>query len=238
MNLSRYRDRRTAGRILANMLQPVMHSGTVVLALPRGGVGVAVEVAAAFGAPLDVFIVHRLAPAEAPDQVVGAVTSRGVCVLNRSVLQETEIDPASLAEAIANERERVEQREVYYRGFREPVEIANHPVVLVTDGIVNSVTLRAAVAAVRKQAATWVTIAAPVGSPEICDQLSQEAEEVICPLRPDPFFSVGLSYEQFPRLTDERVCDLLNEAEAVRLDRASAAFDDSFSAPYLGGSRF
>jgi len=238
MNLVRYRDRRSAGKALAQALEPVMQPDAVILALPRGGVHVAVEVAAAFAAPLDVFIVHKLAPIESPDQIVGAVTSRGVCVLNRAVLQEVVVDPAALAEAIASERERVEERETLYRGRRRAVSIENKPVVLVADGLPSSVTLRAAVAAIKKQSPSWVVVAAPVGMPEVCEQIGREAEAVVCPLQPDPFFSIGLSYEQFPRLSDDEICDLLDEADTSRILQDTTGSEDSFDTPYFDGARF
>ena len=238
MNFTRYPDRRSAGKALVHALAPLMQPDTVVLALPRGGVCVAVEIALAFDAPLDVFLVHKLAPAEMPDQIIGAVTSRGVCVLNRAVLQTAEIDPGALAEAIACERERVEEREDFYRGVHLSVAIQNRPVVVVTDGIANAITLRAAIAALRKQSPSWLMLAAPVGAPDLCEQLSSEVEELVCPLRPEPFFSIGLSYEQFPRVSDERVCDLLEEAAQTREKPADLDFSDIFSTSYLGGSRF
>ena len=237
MNVMRYRDRASGGRALVRPLTPLMLPGTVLLALPRGGVEVAAEIALATSAPLDVFLVHKLAAITAPDRVVGAVTSRGVCVLNRSVLQEVEPDPAALAEAIACERERVEEREAFFRGNREAIEIEARPVILITDGIANAVTLRAAVAAVRKQSPSCIILAAPVGAPDICSLLAQEVEEVICPLRPDPFFSIGLSYEQFPRVSDERVCDVLFDTTLARQIALAPAPGELLPTPYLDGAR-
>lgn len=206
-----YRDRREGGRALAEALahyrgQPQL----LVLALPRGGVPVAYEVAAALPAPLDVFVVRKLGFPGHEEYAMGAIASGGVRVMNpMHGLQVSERDIERIA---AREQEELERRERLYRGDAGPVPIAGHTVIVVDDGLATGATMRAAALAIRQQGPLHLCIAAPVGARESCEWLAEVSDEVVCPAMPAPFRAVGLWYRDFPQTSDEEVRQLLEQA--------------------------
>jgi predicted phosphoribosyltransferase len=206
-----YDDRQDAGRVLAERLAHLQgHEDLLVLALPRGGVAVGFEVARALHAQLDVFIVRKLGYPGHEEYAMGAIASGGVRVMN--TLPGSGVTPQDVDAAIAREQVELARRERMYRGSREPVAIAGRVVIVVDDGLATGATMRAAVAAIRRQGPQRLVVAVPVGAQETCMQLEKEADEVVCAATPAPLHAVGLWYRNFPQASDDEVKQLLEEA--------------------------
>ena len=207
-----YTDRREAGRELAGRLQEYAgRDDVIVLALPRGGVPVAFEVAAALQAPLDVFLVRKLGTPGHRELAMGAIASGGTRVLNDDVVQWLGIT-AEQIDAIAREEQReLERREAAYRGGRSLPSLTGHIVILVDDGLATGSTMRAAVQAVKQQQPARVIVAVPVGARDTCDELRRSADAVVCARMPTPFSAVGQWYRNFDQTSDEEVRQLLTE---------------------------
>ena len=210
-----YRDRREAGRQLAAKLAAYAgRPDVLVLALPRGGVPVAYEVARALAAPLDIFLVRKLGLPGHEELAMGAVASGGIRVLNKEVVQALRVPEEVIDEVAAEELGELERRERLYRGDRPPPDVRGRTVILIDDGLATGSTMRAAIAALRQQHPARIVVAVPVGAPETCAEFQDEADEAICALTPDPFYAVGLWYGDFTQTTDEEVRDLLEQAGA------------------------
>lgn len=208
MNL--FKDRREAGRQLAKLLD--MYGGrndVVVLALPRGGVPVGFEVASALGAPLDVFVVRKLGVPWQPELAMGAIASGGVRVLDQNILRSARVTTADIDRVTAEESAELARREAAFRGDRPRVELAGKVVVLVDDGLATGSTMRAAVAALRRERPSRIVVAVPVGAPETCDSMRSVADDVICAMMPARFDAVGYWYEDFSQTSDDEVRGLL-----------------------------
>ena len=210
MFVRRFLDRRTAGRELASHLSAYANrSDVLVLALPRGGVPVAFEVATALNAPMDIFLVRKLGTPGHRELAMGAIASGGIRVLNDAVVQWYGI-PQPAIEAVAREEEQeLLRRDREYRGDRPAPDLSGRTVILVDDGLATGSTMRAAVQAVKARRPARVIVAAPVGSPQTCAELSTIADEVVCATTPEPFSAVGEWYEDFDQTTDEEVRQLL-----------------------------
>jgi len=205
-----FRDRSDAGRLLAAKLAAYANRPDVlVLALPRGGVPVAYEVARALNAPLDVFLVRKLGVPGHEELAMGAVATGGVRVLNDQVVGLLRIPDYVIDAVAAWEQQELARREHLYRGERPPPVVRGQTVILVDDGLATGATMHAAIKALRQQQPARIVVAVPTASPETCDQLRAEVDEVICAITPDPFYAVGLWYEDFSQTTDEEVRDLL-----------------------------
>jgi len=206
----RFRDRREAGRLLAAQLSAyAKRPDVLVLALPRGGVPVAAEVASALGAPLDVFVVRKLGVPGHEEYALGAIATGGVRVLNEEVVQALRI-PDRVIDALAGrEQEELARRERVYRGHRPPPDVRGRTVILVDDGLATGATMHAAIRALRQQQPARIVVAVPTASPETCAELKTEVDDIICATTPDPFYAVGLWYEDFSQTTDEEVRELL-----------------------------
>jgi predicted phosphoribosyltransferase len=215
-----FADRREAGRELAKLIPPVAHGeDVVVLALPRGGVPVAYEIARALGATLDVFLVRKLGTPGHPELAMGAIASGGIKVLNDEVVQALRIRPEHIAAVARQEQAELERRDAAYRKGRTLPSLANRVVVLVDDGLATGSTMRAAVEAVKQQRPSRVIVAVPVGAPETCRTLRDTADEVICARMPEPFSAVGQWYRDFSQTTDEEVNVLLDEHRQLSTHR-------------------
>jgi predicted phosphoribosyltransferase len=206
----RFRDRREAGRLLATKLSAYANRPDVlVLALPRGGVPVAAEVARALGAPLDVFVVRKLGVPGHEEYALGAIATGGVRVLNEDVVRALRISDRVIDAVAAREQEELARRERVYRGDRPPLDARGRTVILVDDGLATGATMHAAIRALRQQQPARIVVAVPTAAPETCDELKREVDDVICASTPDPFYAVGLWYEDFSQTTDEEVRELL-----------------------------
>jgi predicted phosphoribosyltransferase len=206
----RFRDRHDAGRLLAAKLAPYANrSDVLVLALPRGGVPVAYEVARALGAPLDVFVVRKLGVPGQEELAMGAVATGGVRVLNPEAVRGLRI-PASVIDAVTEqELQELARRERLYRGDRPPPDVRGRTVILVDDGLATGATMHAAIQALRQREPAHIVVAVPIAAPETCETLRAEVDDVVCAVTPEPFHAVGLWYEDFSQTTDEEVRDLL-----------------------------
>jgi predicted phosphoribosyltransferase len=205
-----FRNRSDAGRLLATKLTAYANRPDVlVLALPRGGVPVAYEVARALGAPLDVFIVRKIGVPGYEELAMGAVASGGVRVLNDHIVSGLRIPEYVIEAVTAWEQQELARRERLYRDDRPPPDVRGRTVILVDDGLATGATMQAAIKALRQQQPARIVVAVPTASPGTCDELRAAADEVICAITPEPFYAVGLWYEDFSQTTDEEVRDLL-----------------------------
>lgn len=206
----RFADRRDAGAALgARLLHLKDHPGVVVLALPRGGVPVAFEVAEALGAALDIFLVRKLGMPGHPEFAMGAIASGGVRVLSDDVIEMYGVSADAIERVARAEQAELERREREYRHDHPPLDLRDKTVILVDDGLATGSTMRAAVEAVRRHEPGRVIVAAPVGAPSTCADFRKIADEVVCAETPEPFSAVGLWYRDFSQTTDEEVRDLL-----------------------------
>jgi putative phosphoribosyl transferase len=206
---SRFRDRVDAGRQLAQALLHHRGTGALVLGLPRGGVPVAAEVAAALDAELDVLVVRKLGVPGHEELAMGAVAGGGLRVLNRDVLARLDLPPQAVEAATARAAEVVAERERAYRGDRPPLVLRNRRVLVVDDGLATGATMRVAVRATTAAGAASVVAAVPVAPPPACRDLRALADEVVCLQTPPSFIAVGAWYEDFSETTDDEVRSLL-----------------------------
>jgi predicted phosphoribosyltransferase len=213
----RFKNRSEAGRFLAERLSAYANRpDTLVLALPRGGVPVAYEVAKALGAPLDVFQVRKLGLPGHEELAMGAIATGGVRVRNPEVVEYLRIPDEVIDEVTARERQELERRERLYREGRPALSPRGRVVILVDDGLATGSTMLAAVLALRQQQPASIVVAVPVAAKQTCEELRTVADEVVCAVTPDPFYAVGLWYEDFSQTTDEEVRELLARAENKR----------------------
>jgi len=210
MRPQRFRNRIDAGRQLAEKLAAYANRpGVLVLALPRGGVPVGFEVARELGAPLDAFLVRKLGVPGYEELAMGAVATGGVRVLNDEIVRGLGISEHEIDAAAARELQELARRERLYRGDRPLPDIAGRTVILVDDGLATGATMRAAIAAVRQQQPARIVVAVPTASPDTCEALKAEADDVVCAMTPEPFLAVGHWYEDFTQTTDDEVRELL-----------------------------
>jgi predicted phosphoribosyltransferase len=208
-----FHDRTAAGRLLADKLAGyAQRPDLLVLALPRGGVPVAFEVARRLGASLDVFVVRKLGVPGQDELAMGAIASGNVRVLNDDVVGYLNIPPDVIEAVAARESQELERRERFYRSGRPLPEIAGRIVILVDDGLATGSTMRAAIKAVRRLEPARIVVAVPVAPPSTCTELGLEVDEVVCLLTPEPFDSVGRWYRNFTQTTDREVQQLLEKA--------------------------
>jgi putative phosphoribosyl transferase len=208
----RYTDRKQAGDLLAQKLLRYRDDpDVIVLALPRGGVPVAFEVARALHAPLDVFIVRKLGLPGHEEFAMGAIATGGVMVMNPDVAG-IHIPEAAIEEVVARERSELGRRELLYRGDRPLLSVENRIVILVDDGLATGSTMLAAATAVRRQQPKRIVVAVPVAAPETCEQFRHVVDEVVCAITPQPFRAVGIWYDNFGQVSDAEVHALLDDA--------------------------
>lgn len=205
-----FHDRTDAGRQLAERLSGYANRNDVVaLALPRGGVPVAYQVASRLAVPLDVFLVRKLGVPGHVELAMGAVAPGGVEVLNHGLIADLGISPATVAEIAAAERIELERRDRVFRGGRPFPELAGKTVIVIDDGLATGATMEAAVTALRRMNPAEIVVAVPVGARETCDRFARLADHVVCLATPASFDAVGLWYEDFSQTTDDEVKELL-----------------------------
>jgi putative phosphoribosyl transferase len=208
-----FRDRTDAGRVLATHLAAYAgRPGVLVLALPRGGVPVAFEVAQALDAPLDVFLVRKLGVPGHEELAMGAIASGGIRVVNPTIVHDLRIGQATIDAVAAREEQELARREAAYRGGRPEPAVAGRTAILVDDGLATGATMRAAITALREQGPRRIVVAVPVAAAVTCDELRREVDEVVCAHAPEMFYAVGTWYADFSPTTDAEIHELLARA--------------------------
>ena len=217
-----FRNRSEAGRLLAGHLKDYAdRADVIVLALPRGGVPVAFEVAEALRAPLDVFVVRKLGVPGQEELAMGAIATGGVRVTNEEVLRHLHISGEVFEAAAARESCELERREREYRGGRPAPDLRGRTVILVDDGLATGSTMRAAARALRELGPARVVVAVPVGAPQTCEEFREEVDEVVCAMTPEPFRGVGQWYDDFTQTSDAEVHELLGRSAPARAKAAA-----------------
>ncbi|MCU1263536.1 MAG: putative phosphoribosyltransferase [Bryobacterales bacterium] len=213
-----FKDRTEAGRVLGGILRAYAHNPEVlVLALPRGGVPVAFEVACTLGAPLDIFLVRKLGVPVQTELAMGAIASGGVRVLNHDVIGSFGISQEEIEAVSGREREELKRRAQAYRGNRPDVDVAGRTAILIDDGLATGSTMRAAVQALREQRPRKIVIAVPVAAAESLAALTREVDQVVSAYTPTPFFSVGRWYHDFSPTMDREIREILRRPMHKRL---------------------
>lgn len=209
-----FRDRTEAGRRLAKRLRSHAGQDVVVLGLARGGLPVALEIARALDAPLDVFVVRKLGAPGQDELAMGAIASGGVRVLNRELIRALGVQQEQIEAIARREQQELERRERAYRAGLPPEPLKGRTVVVVDDGVATGASLRAALEAVALHGAARVVAAVPVAPPDTARALEAYADEVVCLETPEPFYAVSAWYGSFPQLDDEDVREILQSGRA------------------------
>lgn len=205
-----FQDRTEAGRVLADRLAAYAnYPDAMVLALPRGGVPVAFEVAEALNLPLDIFVVRKLGLPGHEEFAIGAIASGGARVLNQDLIRQLSLSDEIIEHIVAREQHELERRERTYRGQRPMLDVRDRTIIIVDDGLATGSSMRAAIAALRQKRPAKLIVAVPVGASVTCSELEALADEAICLETPENFSAVGLWYKDFSQVTDEEVIDLL-----------------------------
>ncbi|WP_415756925.1 phosphoribosyltransferase [Pseudomonas sp. LT1P18] len=206
-------DRAAAGRRLVEPLLEYAHRpDVIILALPRGGVPVAYEVAAALDVRLDLMLVRKLGVPSHQEFAMGAIASGGIKILNEQALRVHPIDPAEFDDVVARETRELLRREQLYRGTRAPVQLKDQVVILIDDGLATGASMMAAIHAVRAHAPSRIVVAVPVAPIETAEALRSEVDELICPILPDWMMSISRWYMDFTQTSDAEVIKLLQRA--------------------------
>ena len=217
-----FEDRADAGRRLASRLGAYTgRKDVIVLGIPRGGVPVALEVAAALGAPLDVFISRKLGVPAQPELAFGAIASGGVRILDEEIVEAVGISDLEIEQVTATARKELERRERTYRGGRPPLSVQGATVILVDDGIATGSSMRAAITALRQMKPERLVIAVPVAPFSTCNRLKSEVDELVCIDTPKYFVAISQFYEDFSQVTDEEVTDLLHRAALPAIQKTA-----------------
>ncbi len=209
-----YDDRYQAGRVLVDSLKNyAKRTDVIVLALPRGGVPVAYEIAHKLSLPLDIFIVRKLGVPGHEELAMGAIASGGITVLNEEIVNLLHISTEAINNIQKSEQEELLRRERVYRGTKPSPELLGKTIILVDDGIATGYTMRAAIAALKQKKPAKLIVAIPVAARSTCEEIAPLVDEIICPMRPVNFYAVGLWYNDFSQTTDEEVVHLLQQHE-------------------------
>lgn len=220
MKINQYADRVEAGRRLAEAARAFAEPEALVLALPRGGVPVAYEVAMALRMPLDIVLVRKLGVPGHDEVAMGAIASGGFRFLNNDYINALKITPEVVSNVIAREEKELQRREALYRGGRPTPHLCNRQVIIVDDGMATGATMRVAIEAVRERGAAEVCMAVPVAPAHSLEGFDQLVEHTICPLALENFQAVSLWYDKFPQTTDEEVIRLLRSGWREELGSA------------------
>lgn len=212
--MDKYHNRQEAGIILAKHLKAITHQeDKIVLALPRGGVPVAFEIAKQLSAPLDVFIVRKLGVPGHEELAFGALATGGAHVFNDEIIQSLQLDDVEIKKVIAKEEKELKRREIAYRDNAPLPKLKGKTVILVDDGIATGATMRVAIQSLRQFSPKKLIVAVPVADYDLSQKLEPLADEFICPLRPKHFYAVGAWYDDFGQTEDEEVHQLLNQSK-------------------------
>ena len=222
--MHRFLNRTDAGRDLAETLDAFRgRPDVLVLALPRGGVPVAFEVAESLGAPLDVFTVRKLGAPMNEEYAIGAIATGGVVAIDEGAVKALAVGGRELEVLIARECRELARRERLYRGDRPLPTVAGRTVIVIDDGLATGSTMQAAVAALRGFGPARIVVAAPVGSRQACAAIRRVADGCVCCITPDPLYGVGQWYDDFTQVSDAEVLELLQRATRRAAPRAGAA---------------
>ena len=202
-------DRWEAGHALAPLLHRFKLEHPVVLGLPRGGVPIAAAIAEDLGAELDVVVARKLGAPESPELAIGAVTANGGQYFNKEIIQQLGVRPDYLEREVARQSEEAQLQEHLFRGPHHHIELEGRVVILADDGLATGATMRAAARSARRRSPSRLIVAVPVGSVEACEALREDADEVVCPHQPEPFWAVGFYYRNFEPVPDEEVTSTL-----------------------------
>ena len=212
--MDKFINRSDAGKILAEALFEYQNQlDVIVLALPRGGVPVAFEIAKILSLPLDIFIVRKLGAPHHKELAMGAIASGGTIIFNEDVISELSISQSAIQEVIQSERQELRRRELLYRGDRPFPTLTGKRIIIVDDGIATGATMRAAISALRKDHPLSIIMAIPVAARSTYEEMSTLVDKIVCPLTPAYFYAVGAWYDEFPQVTDQEVIALLKEVE-------------------------
>jgi len=207
-----FKDRKEAGEVLAECLAAYRDKDALVLGIPRGGVPVAAEVARGLNAEMDIIVARKLGSPDSAELAIGAVTANGGRFLNEEVIRELDVSDTYLARVTEVEMAEARLREERFRRSRPAPTLNDRIVILVDDGLATGATMRAAVRSVRKAMPARLVVAVPVAPPQTCGALRREADEVVCPYQPDPFWAIGLFYQNFAPTEDSEVEGLIRQA--------------------------
>lgn len=209
-----YSGRVEAGRALARHLEEFQGTDAIVIAIPRGGVVVGHEVAAALSLPLDVVIPRKIGAPGQPELAIGAVAvdDQTITILDDDMVRLLRVPKEYIERAVWQEADEIRRRTALYREGRPAPEMADRVVIVVDDGVATGYTIRAAIRSLRARGPRRLVLAVPVGPPETVGRLRQEVDQLICPFQPDPFVAVGAWYESFPQVTDEEVIGILRDS--------------------------
>jgi putative phosphoribosyl transferase len=212
-----FTNRTEAGQKLAEKLKAyVGREDVLVLGVPRGGVPVAFEVAAALKAPLDILVLRKLGVPWQEELAFGAIAQGGVRILDRQIMEMLNLTTAEVEQVTAREQVELERREKAYRGDRPPLDVRGRTVVLVDDGIATGSSMRAAIAALRQMGPARIVLAVPVAPPATCERLREEVDELVCVDMPESFYAIGQFYLDFLPVGDREVTELLARAAATK----------------------
>jgi putative phosphoribosyl transferase len=211
--MKKFHHRTQAGQLLAERLMVYQNKPhTLVLALPRGGVPVAFEIAQKLQLPLDIYLVRKLGVPGQEELAMGAIANNDVIVFNSDILDSLSLTTNQIDAVITSERHELTRRNKLYRHEALPPLITHQTIILVDDGLATGATMRAAISALKKSQPAKIIVAVPVGSPDICIEIRKEVDELVCLSTPEPFYSVGTWYEDFPQTSDNEVLELLQRA--------------------------
>lgn len=210
---NQFKNREEAGKTLAKALLEYKGKNPLVLAIPRGGVVIAYEVAKALSAPLDLIIPRKIGAPGNPELAIGAVTEDGTTVLNQSVVESLMVSKEYIELAKEEQIKEIKRRVKVYRGGSAPHDLEGKTVILVDDGIATGATVKAAINSIRKKRPRTIVVASPVGPPETVEELKKYADKIVCPVVYEPFFAIGQFYEDFSQVSDEEVTRLMRMAK-------------------------
>lgn len=211
-----YVNRQQAGQVLADLLHDyAVKENSLILALPRGGVPVAYEIATKLCLPMDIFIVRKLGVPGHEEYAMGAIASGGVVVFNEDVVQGLHINSTAIEEVLQKEERELERREQVYRANKSPLQLTGKTVILVDDGIATGYTMRAAIAALKQKNPAELIVAVPVAARSTCAEMANLVNKIICPLQPANFYAVGLWYDDFSQTSDEEVMHLMTTLSSI-----------------------
>lgn len=209
-----FEDRRDAGRQLAARLQPLAGEQPIVVAIPRGGVPVAIEVARALNAPVDLLTVRKIGAPQDPEFAIGAIGEDGTLVVNEAVARLAGVTQRQFEHLLAREQRELRRRMERFREGWTPLDVRGRTVILVDDGLATGLSDLVAVRALVRRGAARIVVAAPVGSRQAIALLADESDQVVCVMRPDELLGVGRWYRDFSPVDDAEVLALLAEAAA------------------------